>query len=444
MSRQQRGTEELKATVQEALGLAGRLGAGQAEAAATFGAGLSVTVRKGEIETLEHHQDQGLGVTVYFGQRKGSASTSDLSAAAIEETVRKACSLARFGGEDPASGLADPARLASEIPDLSLHHPWPLAPADAIALATRCEAAALAVDPRISNSEGATVSTHTGYRAYGNSHGFLAGYGDTQHSLSCAVLASQDGQMERDYEYALSRDPATLPSETEVGSEAGRRTVARLGAVKLDTRRTPVLFPARLARGLIGSFVSAISGGSLYRRSSFLVDSMDTEIFPAHLSIQELPHLPAAQASAPYDSEGVATSDRMLVEAGVLRGYVLGSYYARKLGLASTGNAGGIHNLVLSNTGQDFDTLLAEMDRGLLVTELMGQGVNPVTGDYSRGAAGFWVEHGRIQYPVSEITIAGNLREIFRRIVAIGSDTDRRGAVQTGSILVDSMTIAGS
>lgn len=439
-----RDLDDLSARVGEALALAQRLGASQAEVGATWGSGLSVTVRKGDVETLEHHQDQGLGVTVYFGQRKGSASTSDLRPAAIDETVRKACSLARFGAEDAAAGLADPERLARAIPDLDLWHPWAITPAGAIELATRCEAAALGVDPRIDNSEGATVSTHAGLRAYGNTQGFLAGYRDTQHSLSCAVLASQDGLMERDFEYTVSRDPEELANAEQVGREAGRRTVDRLGAVKLDTRRVPVLFPARLARGLVGSLAGAISGGSLYRRSSFLVDALDTQVFASHLSIDERPHLPKGLASAPFDDEGVATADRLLVEDGVLRGYVLGSYYARKLGLASTGNAGGTHNLVVSTTGQDFAGLLALMDRGLLVTELMGQGVNPVTGDYSRGAAGFWVENGRIQYPVSEITIAGNLREMYRQVVAVGNDVDVRSGILTGSMLVEQMTVAGS
>ncbi|MCC5795009.1 MAG: metalloprotease PmbA [Chromatiales bacterium] len=440
----QRGVEELNSVIAEALALASRLGASQAEASASAGTGLSVTVRKREVETLEHHQDQGLGVTVYLGQKKGSASTSDLRPAAVEETVRKALSLARFGAEDAAAGLADPERLATDIPDLHLYHPWAVTPAGAIEIATRCEAAALDTDPRIDNSEGASLSTYAGSRCYGNSHGFLAGYRDSQHSLSCAVIARAGAQMERDYEYTVARDPAGLEDAEAVGREAGRRTVARLGSVKLGTRKVPVLFPARLARGLVGHLVGAISGGSIYRRSSFLVDSIDTQLFPEWLRIDELPHLHGGQSSAAYDEEGVATRDRVLVEDGVLRGYMLGSYYARKLGLQSTGNAGGAHNLVVNDTGQDFDGLLREMGSGLLVTELMGHGVNAVTGDYSRGAAGFWVEQGKLAYPVSEITIAGNLRDMYRQIIAVGNDVDRRGGVLCGSVLLEQMTLAGS
>lgn len=435
---------DLEQKVADALALARRLGASQAEASASYSTGFTVNVRLREVETLEHQRDQGLGITVYFGRRKGNASTSDLRPAAVEESVRKACSLARHGAEDDCAGLADPGRMATAFPDLSLHHPWDVDPDRAIGLATACESAALDFDPRISNSEGAAVSSHEGWRIYGNTHGFLAGTAETSHSVSCSVIGSADGQMEADYEYTTARDAAELMSPAAVGREAARRTVARLGSVKLDTRSAPVLFPARLARGLIGSFLGAISGGALYRRASFLVDSVGTRVFADRVTLNERPHLPRGLASAAFDDEGVATADRCIVDRGVVQGYVLGSYYARKLGLSSTGNAGGVHNVVVGDTGQSFEELLAMMDRGFLLSGLMGQGVNPVTGDYSRGAAGFWVENGRIQYPVSEVTIAGNLKDMFLGIAAIGRDVDRRSGILSGSILVERMTIAGN
>lgn len=434
----------LEEKVARALSLARSLGASQAEASASFGTGFSVSVRLREVETLRHQRDQGLSVSVWLGQRKGTASTSDLRPATIEETVRKACSLARYGAPDPAAGLADPERMARSIPDLDLHHPWAIDPAAAIDLARDCESAALDLDPRITNSEGASVSTSEGVRVYGNSHGFLAGYPESDHSLSCSVVASQDGQMETDYEYAVVRDPAGLPPAAVIGAEAGRRTVARLGGAKLTTRTAPVLFPARVARGLIGHFLGAISGGALYRKSSFLVDALGKPVFAPGIRIDEQPHLRGALGSAPFDDEGVATVERCLVDAGVLQGYVLGSYYARKLGMASTANAGGTHNVVVRPTGESWDELVNRLDRGLIIADLMGSGVNPVTGDYSRGASGFWVENGQIRYPVTEITIAGNLQEMYRGIVGIGTDVDRRGGVLTGSILIDRMTIAGT
>jgi PmbA protein len=396
------------------------------------------------VETLEFHRDQGLDVTVYLGRRKGSASTSDLGARAIEESVRKACSLARYTAEDDCAGLADPDRLARSIPALDLCHPWGLDADGAIDLATRCEEEALDRDARITNSEGASVSTHEGSRAYGNSHGFLEGYRDTHHSLSCAVLATQGGQMERDFEYTQARDPGELDSAVNVGREAARRALARLGARKLGTCTAPVLYPPRLARGLIGHLIGAISGGALYRKASFLLESLGKAVLADCVTIDELPHLARGLASAPYDDEGVATADRRLVQSGVLQGYVLGSYSARKLGMASTGNAGGVHNLLVADTGASYADLLAMMDTGLVVTELMGSGVNPVTGDYSRGAAGFWVERGEMRFPVSEVTIAGNLKDLYRGILAIGNDLDIRGGIRTGSILVGRMTIAGS
>lgn len=438
------GIEALKDTVARALRVAGDNGASAAEASATFGTGLSVTVRMRDVETLEYHRNQGLGVAVYFGQRKGSASTSDLSEAAVTEAVRRACGLAQYGAEDECAGLADPERLARDIPDLDLYHPWEVEPDQAIELATECEAAALDADPRIANSEGATLGSGSGCRVYGNTNDFLAGFRDSQHSLSCAVIAEADGRMERDYEYSVSRIADELAGPATIGREAAQRTLQRLGSVKLDTCAAPVLFPARLARGFFGHLLGAISGGSLYRKSTFLLDSLDTRVLADFVTIDERPHLPAGLSSSPFDGEGVATTDRRLVEDGIIRGYVLSSYYARKLGMETTGNSGGSHNLVVADTGKSYADLLAEMDRGLLVTELIGQGVNPVTGDYSRGAAGFWVENGELQYPVSEITISGNLRDMYRDIVAIGDDVDLRGGIRTGSVLLGEMIIAGN
>lgn len=436
--------EMLKERIAGVLSLARQLGASDAEASTSASAGLSVTVRMREVETLEYHRDQGLALTVYFGQRKGSASSSDLSDAAVEESVRRACGLAQYAAEDDCSGLADADRLAKSIPELDLYHPWSIGPVEAIDFATECEAAALDSDARISNSEGATVSTSAGCRAYGNTRGFLEGYSDSHHSLSCAVLAEQDGQMESDYEYSVARDAADLTSAVAIGREAARRTLQRLGSSKLETQSAPVLFPARLARGLFGHLVAAVSGGSQYRKATFLLDRLDTQVLADFISIDEIPHIPKALGSAAFDNEGVATRDRRLVDGGVLKGYVLGSYYARKLGMQTTGNAGGIHNLTVSNTGQSFEVLLAEMDRGFVVCELMGSGINAVTGDYSRGAAGYWVENGEMQFPVSEITIAGNLLEMYKNIVAVGTDTELRGTIRTGSVLLEEMTLAGN
>jgi PmbA protein len=434
---------ELLALVELALGEARALGASQAEAAISMDVGLSVSARLGEVETVEYQRDRGMGVTVYFGKRKGSASTGDLSPAALRETVGKACTIARFTAEDSCAGLPDPADLATSIPDLDLSHPWDITPEQACAMAIECEAAAMAVDKRISNSEGASVSTHRGLRAYGNSIGFLAAYPGTVHSISCTVLGSQDEQMERDYWYSTTRDWHDLEDARSVGRQSGERAVRRLGARKLPTMKVPVLYSPDVARGLVSHFIGAIRGGSQYRRSSFLLEAAGEQVFPDWLAISERPHLRKALASAPFDHEGVATHDRELVEAGKLLGYVLSTYSARKLGLRTTGNAGGTHNLLVRGGDRDLAGMLALMDRGLFVTELMGQGVNGVTGDYSRGAAGFWVEKGQLAYPVHEVTIAGNLRDIYRRIVDIGADIDVRGGIRTGSILVEEMTLAG-
>ena len=428
-----------------ALEEAARQGASQCESDASVSQGLSVSVRLGEVDTLEYQRDRGLGVTVYFGHRKGAASTADLSPAAVRETVAKACAIARYTAEDPYAGLIEPEALAREIPDLDLDHPWSLSPEAAIALARQCEGAGLGLDARLGNSEGSAVSTqrHTG--VYGNSLGFLAGYSSTSHSVSCTLIGQQGDDMQRDYWWSVARDPAQLEAATSIGRTAGERTVARLGARRLPTCRAPVAYAPDMARGLFRHFIGAISGPSQYRKASFLLNAAGEQVFPDFLGMHEHPHLPRALASSPFDSEGAATHDRELVRAGVLQGYVLGSYSARRLGLKPTGNAGGIHNLLVSSAagGLEPEAFLKRLGTGLLVTELMGQGVNGVTGDYSRGASGFWIEQGVIAYPVHEITIAGNLRSMYRDIVAIGSDVDVRGAIRTGSVLIGEMTIAG-
>jgi PmbA protein len=435
---------DLESIIERALQDARARGASQAEAAVSQDTGLSVGVRLGEVETLEHQRDRSMGITVYFGQRKGSASTADFSLEAVGATVAKACSIARFTAEDASSGLADAELMARAPQDLDLSHPWDVTADRAIAIAKTCESAALRFDARINNSEGASVSTHQGLHVYGNTHGFVGGYPTTSHTLSCVVLAGTGEDMQRDYWYSNSRDWHELQDPEAVGRESARRTIARLGPRKISTRRAPVLFVPELARGLIGHFVAAIRGSSQYRQASFLLNSAGQQVFPANFFVAERPHLLKAMASAPFDDEGVATRDRELVVEGILEGYILSSYSARKLGLKSTGNAGGSHNLIVAPTlTGGAAALLSRLGTGLLLTELMGQGVNTVTGDYSRGAAGFWVENGEIQYPVAEVTIAGNLRSMFLGIAAVGDDVDIRGGVRVGSILVQEMTIAG-
>lgn len=434
---------ELEVLVQQVLTEASRLGASAAEAGVSLEAGLSVTVRLGEIETLEYHRDRGVGITVYFGQRKGSASTSDFAPHAVRETVRAACDIARYTSEDTCAGLADAALMARDVPDLDLCHPWDIDAERAIVIAQRCEAAAREADARISNTEGATLSSHQGLRVYGNSHGFVGGYPSTRHSISCSVIAGKDDQMQRDYWYSVARRHQDLEDAESVGRVAAERTLRRLNGRKLGTRQVPVIFAAEIGTGLFRSFTSAIRGSNLYRKSSFLLDHLGKQVFPEFVHIHEQPHLRGALGSAAFDSEGVATRERDLITDGVLQGYVLDSYSARKLGMQTTGNAGGVHNLSIDSGALDFTGLLREMDTGLLVTELMGQGVNMVTGDYSRGAAGFWVEKGEIQYPVEEITVAGNLKDMFKSIVAIGNDVERRGNIRSGSVLLERMTIAG-
>ncbi len=441
-SRFSHSIETLSQITRDILNQSKLAGATACEAEVSQGFGQNVSVRHGEVETIEYNRDKGLGVTVYFGQKRGHASTSDLSPQAIKDTVAAAVSIARYTASDEFAGLADENLLAREIPDLSLYHPWDLSVEQAIELAKTCEAAAFEVDKRIDNSEGASVSTQESLFMYGNSLGFLGGYPSTRHDISCAVIAEDQG-MQRDYWYSSRRDAGDLESAAAVGRKAGERTVRRLAARKIKTTECPVLFEAPIASGLIGHLVGAVSGGSLYRKSSFLLDSLGQQIFAPFVQIRELPHIPKGLASSPFDNEGVATRARDLVKDGVLQGYFLGSYSARKLGMTSTGNAGGNHNLIIESSGQDFAGLLKMMDRGLVVTELLGHGINPVTGDYSRGAAGYWVENGEIQFPVEEITIAGNLKDMFRQIVAVGSDTLVQGSKQCGSILIERMTVAG-
>jgi len=441
----EQGMTQLQDVVSFVLEEARRRGASQCAADASINQGLGVTARLGEVETIEYQRDRGLGVTVYFGQRKGSASTADLGMQAVRETVEKACTIARFTAEDPFAGLVDPEALARDIPDLDLDHPWSLPPEEAIELARRCEAAGLAVDARITNSEGASVNSQRHMGVHGNSLGFLAGTAGTSHSISCSLIAQQDEHMQRDYWYSSARDPAELDAPELIGRRAGERAVSRLGSRKLATRRAPIAYSPDMARGLFRHFIGAIRGASQYRKASFLLNAAGQEIFPAFLQMQERPHILKGLASAPFDGEGAATHDRDLVRDGVLQGYVLGSYSARKLGLKTTGNAGGIHNLIVAAPGKALDTesFLHRMRTGMLVTEMMGQGVNGVTGDYSRGASGFWVEDGAIAFPVHEVTIAGNLRQMYRDIAALGSDVDVRGGIRTGSVLIGEMTIAG-
>ena len=435
----------LQDTVAFALEEARRQGASQYEIDASLSQGLGTTVRLGEVDTIEYQRDRGLAVTVYFGKRKGSASTADLGREAVRATVAKACAIARYTAEDPYAGLVEPEYLARDIPDLDLDHPWGLVAEDAIAIARRCEQAGRAVDPRIANSEGASVSSqrHTGI--YGNSLGFLAGFSGTSHSVSCSLIAQEGEQMLRDYWFTTARDPADLDEAESVGATAGRRALARLGARKLATRKAPVLFSPDMARGLYRHFIGAIRGPSQYRKASFLLNAAGEQVFPTFLQMHERPHIPKGLASAPFDDEGAATRDRELVAGGILQGYVLGSYSARRLGLKTTGNAGGVHNLIVEGAADSpgYDALLRRMGSGLLLTEMMGQGVNGVTGDYSRGASGFWIEDGAVAYPVHEVTIAGNLRDIYRNIVTVGSDVDPRGSIRCGSVLIGEMTIAG-
>ena len=442
--RESLGRAELEQLVALALDEARQRGMDQAEAAASQDTGLSATARLGEVENIEYTNDRGIGITVFKDSRKGNASTSDMSPGAIREAVAKACTFATLTAQDEYAGLADAELMCTDIPDLDLDHPWDLDADAAITLAVEAEAAGLKSDKRISNSEGATVGTNRGTRAYGNTHGFIGSFSKTSHSITCVLLAEADGVMQRDYHYTSSRRESDLEAAAEVGRKAGIKTVGRLGARKIKTTRAPVLYIPELARGFMGHAIRAIAGGAQYRRSSFLLDAVGEKLFPDFVSIHERPHLAGAMASAPYDAEGVATYDRDIVTDGVLQGYVLSSYSARRLGLKTTANAGGAQNLIIPGGGKSQDELLAEMGTGLIVQELIGQGVNGVTGDYSRGAVGHWVENGELAYPVHEVTIAGNLRELYQRIAAIGDDQDIRSGIRCGSLLVEEMTIAGA
>ncbi len=437
--------ENLKAVIQDVLKQAKSLGADTAEAGISYGKGLSATVRLGEIETIEFNQDKALGITIYKGKRKGSVSTTDIHPDAIRASLEAACNIAEYTEEDPCAGLADPAHMARSVPDLDIYFPWQVSAEDAQKWAKECEASARAFDERIINSEGATFSTHTHYRAYGNTHGFIGAYPSTRHSLSCAVIGKSphSDAMQRDYDYTVARDAQDLDSRKSVGQQAALRTLRRLNARKIKTCDAPVIFASEIAGGLLGNFISAISGGNLYRKSTFLLDHLGKKIFPDFVQMKEMPHLRKGHGSAPFDQEGVATKEHDIIKDGILQSYVLSSYSARRLGLKTTGNAGGIHNLDVSVSDYDLPQLLQEMGKGLLVTEVMGPGINIVTGDYSRGAAGFWVENGEIQYPVEEITIAGNLKDMFAGLVAIGDDIEERGNILTGSLWINQMTIAG-
>jgi len=405
--------------------------------------GLSTTVRQGEVETVEFNRDQGFGITLYVGQSKGSASTTGNGDAAIRETVAAALAIAKHASQDEFAGLADATLMARELPDLDLYHPWSITPEQAIEQALSCESAAFDFDARIRNADGTSLNTHQGCRAYGNSNGFIGAYCSTRHSLSCVMIAESEGQMQRDYFYDVNRIGEALIDPQTIGRRAAERAVRRLGARPIPTCEVPVLFAPELATGLFSHFIAAISGGNLYRKASYLEDALGQTLFPEWLSLDERPHIPRALGSASYDGDGLATYAKPFVENGRLISYVLSTYSGRKLGMPSTANAGGVHNLFVSHGEEDQAALLRRMGRGLLVTELMGQGLNLVTGDYSRGAGGYWVENGEIQFPVQEVTIAGNLRDMFRQIVAIGCDIETRGNVRTGSVLIERMMVAG-
>ncbi|SQI43282.1 peptidase PmbA [Leminorella richardii] len=434
--------KELEQAVAQALELA-KGASDAAEVSVTKSTGIGVSTRFGEVENVEFNSDGALGITVYHQQRKGSASSTDLSPDAIARTVQAALDIARYTSPDPNSGLGERDLMAFEAPDLDLFHPTELDAERFIEMAALAERTALESSPRITNSEGGSVNSHYGVKVYGNSHGMLQGYCSSRHSMSCCVIAEQDGDMERDYAYTISREMSGLSSAEWVGQEAARRTLSRLAPRKLPTMQAPVMFAAEVATGLFGHLVSAISGGSIYRKSSFLLNDLGKQILPSWLTISERPHVLKGLASTPFDSEGIATHSREIVKAGVLETWLLTSYSARKLGMTNTGHAGGIHNWRIAGQGLGFDAMLKKMGRGLLVTELMGQGVSTVTGDYSRGAAGFWVENGEIQYPVSEITIAGNLKEMFNQIATVGDDIETRSNIQCGSVLIEQMKIAG-
>lgn len=435
---------KLQLIAQDMLQEAARLGASQAEVNIAASKGFSVTAREGDVETIEYNQDKAAEVTVYFGKRSGSASLSDLRPDAIRAAVEAACHIAKFTDEDPVSGLAEKDELAFDYPNLKLDFPWQVTVEEAIELARQCEREAIAYDKRIMSAEDARVATSRVFSLYANSHGFIGTIPHTSHEISCVLVAKDGEDMQRDYSYTVSSDASKLEAVSQVAKQAAERTIKRLGARQLPTMKAPVIYVADQARGLFGSLAAAISGGSIYRKSSFLVDHLNKQIFPDYMQIYEQPHLPGALGSTPFDGDGVLTRPNVFIENGVLRMYALGVYSARKLGMKTTGNAGGMHNLTVRPGTKDLAALIKTMDRGLLITELMGSGVNLITGDYSRGAGGFWVENGEIQYPVHEVTVASKLQDMYTRMVEVGNDVDRRGNVLTGSVLIEEMMIAGS
>lgn len=434
----------LQAQVEHILAEARRQGATACEVAVSLQDGLTASVRQREVESVEFIRDQGFSITVYSGQRKGSASTTVMGDAAVRETVAAALAIARHTSEDDCAGLADPELMARELPELDLWHPWELSPEQAVELALECEEAAFAADPRITNADGTSVDTSRGCTVYGNSHGFIGGYAGTAHSISCVMIAGEGGSMQRDYWYDHGRRADALASAQSIGRKAAERTTSRLGARSVPTCNVPVIFAAEVARGLFGHLLGAISGGALYRKASFLVDALGEQLFPDWFTLDERPLLKGGLASSSFDGDGLATRAQPFIKDGQLVSYLLSTYSGRKLGLPSTANAGGARNVFVTHGQQDRAALLKQMGTGLLVTELMGQGLNMVTGDYSRGAGGYWVENGEIQFPVQEVTIAGNLRDMYRNLVAIGSDLDTRGSLRTGSVLLEQMKVAGS
>ncbi|CAM3793729.1 metalloprotease PmbA [Parendozoicomonas haliclonae] len=435
--------QRLTNLVSDIIDEARRQGATACEVGASADAGLSATVRMGEVDTVEFNKDQGFGITVYFGQRKGSASTSDATPEAIRDTVRAACDIARYTSEDPCAGLADADQMATEFPDLDLYHPWGISAEEAIERAKECEEAARSFSPLITNSDGATVNTHQGCRVYGNSHGFIGPHRSSRQSVSCVVIGQKGDEMQRDYWYTVARNANMLEAMADVGRKAADRTIKRLGSRKVSTATVPVIFSAELAGGFVGHLMGAISGGALYREATFLLDHKGQKIFPDWVNIYERPQLKGGMGSVAFDGDGLQTRDQSFIVDGVLESYLLSTYSARKLGMVSTANSGGAHNLFLDSNAGDLEELVKDMGTGLLVTSLIGQGINMVTGDYSRGAGGFWVENGEIQYPVSEITIAGNLKDMFMNLRAVGNDVDRRGNIQSGSLLIDGLMVAG-
>ncbi len=447
MSTSIKDTEQsLRETSETVLKLAKKYGSSDAELSLNRGAGLSVEIHMDNVDKLEYHRDQGLSLTVYMGKHTGSASTGDLSAQAIEDTVKAACNIAKYTEEDIYTGLADAELMAKDVADLDLYHPWDLSADKAIEVAKECENHARDFDSRIINSDGASISTYSGLGLIANSHGFTGVVSSSRHSLSCSVIGQEvgDEDMQRDYWYSTSRVKSELESAEIVGKKSAEKTLARLQGKQISTRKANVLYSSEMARSIVGHFTGAISGGAQYRKSTFLLDSVDQKVFPEFIHLHEQPHLQRAFGSGYFDKEGVATSNRDIVNDGVVQNYIMGSYSARQLGLQTTANSGGTHNLTLDSTGQDFKELLKMLDTGFYVTELIGSGVNSMTGDYSRGAAGFWVENGEIQFPVEEVTVAGNLKDMFHNIVAVGNDVDLRGGTRTGSILIEGMMVAGS